>query len=191
MGSYVYKMTAERVHLTDGRVANLFKYAYKPSLCDSAWNSKMDKRQLAAARSLVAQGVATGLICFDTFPGSPVYKYSRASLSDDSFFERTKPIAGIAVANPNSKSQMLRFVSYLDRSTTVLSDPPRHPVVTVLIPGDSYEQVAELVIEQSPGRELVRPGQTVDDRAPAPLQVVTIVPAKPVEKPIYTPFDWE
>ena len=40
MGMYVYRVTYERVKLTDGTEANVARYAYKPSP-NMKWNSRM------------------------------------------------------------------------------------------------------------------------------------------------------
>jgi hypothetical protein len=44
MGMYVYRVTAQRVKLTDGTEANVAVFAYKPYRCDDRLNREMDFR---------------------------------------------------------------------------------------------------------------------------------------------------
>lgn len=45
MGSYIYRTTAEKVRLTDGSLANVAVYAYKPSW--SGWDYEKRNREMA------------------------------------------------------------------------------------------------------------------------------------------------
>jgi hypothetical protein len=145
MGAYVYRVTAERVKLTDGREANVAKYAYKPSWGERKHNSRMEfKTGCHASRRLVAEGRTTGRIVFDTFPGSKVYEYERATLLDDSF--NRKPL-DVVVANPKAKVQTLWTVQYVNGNATIMSGPDagQHPVETLRVPADTFSEAADLV----------------------------------------------
>jgi hypothetical protein len=145
MGAYVYRVTAERVRLTDGREANVAKYAYKPYWSDRKANSQMEFRSgCHASRKLVRDGKTTGLIVFDTFPGSKAYAYEHATLIDDSF--NRKPLDAV-VANPKAKVQQMWEVEYTNTAATIISGPNagQHPVEHLRVPADSYRDAAALV----------------------------------------------
>lgn len=140
MGAYIYRVTAQRVRLTDGREANVAKYAYKPyggwdrRNCDKM-NAKMDFRSgCPASRKMAREGKLTGLIVVhsgdEPVPGNlQVYRFRHGTFCDDA---------------------------------------------------QNWEGMREQ------GVFSVGPVQAP---APAALQVITIVPARPTSA--WTPFDWE
>ncbi len=87
MGMYIYKVTAQKVKLSDGREANVAVYAYKPYRFDDAANSKMHfKSGCTIADHWANAGKRTGLVVGSTDPGSPVWECSLGSFYDDVLF---------------------------------------------------------------------------------------------------------
>lgn len=66
MGMYLYRVTARRVKCSDGKEANVAKYAYKPHGWDDRFNRQMDFRTgCPAARRLAAEGKLTDRVVFE------------------------------------------------------------------------------------------------------------------------------
>jgi hypothetical protein len=72
MGTYVYRVTAKRVICSDGKPANIAKYAYKPfwSWDGEKANARMDFRSgCPASRRLASEGRLTDRIVFEDSDG--------------------------------------------------------------------------------------------------------------------------
>jgi hypothetical protein len=66
MGVYVYRVTAKRVKCSDGVLANVAEFAYKPSWGDQSLNNKFRFRSGVVASELMAErGRLTGRIAVD------------------------------------------------------------------------------------------------------------------------------
>lgn len=91
MGSYMYKVTAKTVTLTDGRKANVAVYAYKPY---RNWGSEQQNVRIhfqtgcVSADNWAAKGKRTGLVVGDTSPGAAVWECNAGSFIDDYLFNK-------------------------------------------------------------------------------------------------------
>jgi hypothetical protein len=115
MGSYIYKVTAERVKLdapvtlSDGRVtefANVAKYAFKPYMGwgdADAENRRMAKQAAVHVAERFVKGKNyTGLVTLD---GIRVYEWKQATMVDDYMADRMNPIALIKPKGDPEKSE--------------------------------------------------------------------------------------
>jgi len=108
MGTYVYKVTAKRVKLTDGTEANVAMFAYKPYFWDNAMNAKMAFRSGCAAADRFVQGknytgkIVLGYIDDKTnklVVGSTVAKKYKYGTFDDNLFDKMETV-GVPVDAP-------------------------------------------------------------------------------------------
>lgn len=109
MGTYVYKVTAKRVKLTDGTEANVATFAYKPYFWDDALNAKMAfKSGCGAAERFVGGKNYTGKIVLGSIDkttgkvevGSTVAKFCKVGTFEDYQFDKMKD-AGTPVEKAN------------------------------------------------------------------------------------------
>jgi hypothetical protein len=107
MGTYVYRATAKKVKLSDGRVAHLAKYAYKPfwgydNYSVSA-NARMQKNSgCYASERMQKNGNFTGLVVKEDEPGAEVYRMKSPVFYDDAYCDE-KVVEGVTVAETGVK----------------------------------------------------------------------------------------
>jgi hypothetical protein len=109
MGSYIYRVTAKQVMCDDGKPANLAVYAYKPYGGWDRGTAKANHRMALqsgcyASEKLYKDGKLSGRIVFAhtdddkkvrVDPFARVYEYGGATLNDDAFYEKVKPLEGV------------------------------------------------------------------------------------------------
>ena len=103
MGSYIYRVTAKKVKLSNGGEANVAAYAYKPfggwdrAKADANNNKMHFRTSCSRADSAAAKGKFTGLVVGEDKPGSPVWEFKGGSFTDDWLFGKP-PVEGVVVA---------------------------------------------------------------------------------------------
>lgn len=91
MGAYIYRVTAKRVRLTDGREANVASFGYKPS-SDVAFNKRMEFRSgCHASWRMAREGKLTGRVVM----GGRVWEYNGGTFVDDVMANNFKPLADV------------------------------------------------------------------------------------------------
>jgi len=118
MGMYMYRVSAQRVKLTDGSEANVALYAYKPW---TGWGRDTDARNskahfrtgCCASEKLARDGKFTGRFVIghkdDTTgkvtvePGSKAYAFGGGTFLDDAFFSAPREEVGETPYEPSNE----------------------------------------------------------------------------------------